>query len=259
VRAEALLRKGTKAAVFPLALLTRRRPGDVVILLYHRVGDGAAEIELPLTELDRQLAHLSTHEPVISIDDALEHRNGGGVVVSFDDGTRDFAERALPLLVKHRVPAVLYLATGLVADEGGTGLCWSQVREAAATGFVTIGSHTHSHADLSRSDERTSAEEMCRSKDLIEERLGTACRHFAYPWAVGSTAADRAARRLFDSAALHAWRTNRAGRTDPYRLGRTPVLASDGFTFFHAKARGMLDGESFVYRALRRGPWGSPS
>jgi hypothetical protein len=97
---------------------------------------------------------------------------------------------------------------------------------------------------------------MQRSKELIEERLGTACEHFAYPWAVGSAAADRAARRLFRSAALDAWRTNRAGRTDPYRLGRVPILRSDGRFFFRRKVRGELDSEALLYRALGRGPWG---
>ena len=252
---KALARKGTKAAVAPLGVFNRRRRGDLVILLYHRVGDGADEIELPAAELDRQLEHLAEHERVVTLDRAVQDRNGGGVVVSFDDGSRDFADGALPLLEKHRVPAVLYIATRMIAEEGGDGLAWSQVEDAVASGLVTIGSHTHSHADLSRADERTSEGEMRRSKELIEDRLGAACRHFAYPWAVGSVAADSAARRLFDSAALHAWRTNRLGRTDLHRLGRTPILASDGRVFFRAKVRGMLDAESIVYRVLRRGPW----
>ncbi|HEX9890534.1 MAG TPA: polysaccharide deacetylase family protein, partial [Actinomycetota bacterium] len=68
--------------------------------------------------------------------------------------------------------------------------------------------------------------------------------------------ADRAARDLFRTAALSAWRTNRRGRTDLHRLGRTPVLRSDGPRFFRAKVRGMLDGEALAYRVLRRGPWG---
>ncbi len=97
---------------------------------------------------------------------------------------------------------------------------------------------------------------MRRSKDLIEDHLGTACAHFAYPWAVGSPAADRAARRLFRTAALDAWRTNRAGRIDPYRLGRVPILRSDGRFFFRRKVRGELDTEAWLYRALGRGPWG---
>jgi peptidoglycan/xylan/chitin deacetylase (PgdA/CDA1 family) len=248
-----LLRKASKAAVAPAVFLTRRREGDTVVLLYHRIGPGPGEIELPAAAFECQLAHLAEHERVRTLDAALG--DGGGVVVTFDDGTPDFHGRALPLLERYRVPAVLYLATGLVAEEGGDGLSWTQVREALDTGLVTIGAHTHGHVDLSRADEATSEAEMRRSKDLIEDRLGVACEHFAYPWAVGSAGADRAARRLFRTAALEAWRTNRRGRTDPYRLGRTPVLASDGRAFFRAKVRGVLDAERVLYRVAGRGPW----
>ncbi len=159
------------------------------------------------------------------------------------------------------VPAVLYLATGLVRDEArgergdDDGLSWSQLGEAVATGLVTVGAHTHAHRTLSRATERIAEDEMRRSKDLIEDRLGVACRHFAYPFAVGSPEADRVARRLFGSAALDAWKTNRRGRLDPHRLGRMPVLASDGQLFFRAKVRGMLEREALAYRALGRGPW----
>jgi hypothetical protein len=62
---------------------------------------------------------------------------------------------------------------------------------------------------------------------------------------------------LFDSAALR-WATNRAGRIDRYRLGRTPVLRSDGPLLFRAKVRGLLDGEALFYRLTGRGPWGRP-
>jgi hypothetical protein len=97
---------------------------------------------------------------------------------------------------------------------------------------------------------------MRRSKELIEDRLGTACRHFAYPWGVGSPAADVISRQLFETAAIDAWRTNRWGAIDPHRLGRTPVLRSDGTAFFRMKVRGWLDLERVVYRAMGRGPWG---
>jgi len=185
--------------------------------------------------------------------------SGGGVVVSIDDGYRDFADTVLPLLERHRVPTVLYLATGLVVEGDGrtAGLLdWSDLRAAVATGLVTVGSHTHDHVDLSRASEREADDEMRRSKELIEDRLGVACRHFAYPWAVASPGAERAAGRHFETAALSAWRTNRRGRIDPLRLGRTPVLRSDSGALFRAKVGGMLDGEAWAYRALRRGPWG---
>jgi len=242
-----------------MGLPARRRPGDVVILLYHRIGPSRSEIEVDADVFESHLEDLAANEHVLTLDEALVGTEGG-VVVTFDDGYRDFHNAALPLLVKHRVPAVLYLATSLVANGDGEAsrdaLTWTQLREAADSGLVTIGSHTHDHADLSKATEGESEDEMRRSKELIEDHLGTACTHFAYPWSVGSPAADRAARRVFRTAALDAWMTNRVGRTDPYRLGRVPILRSDGRFFFRRKVHAQLDTEAWLYRALGRGPWG---
>lgn len=255
-----LARKASKATLTPLGWPARRRRGDVVVLLYHRVGPGASEIELAPDVLEHQLQDLVATERVLTLDDVLAGDPDGGVVVTFDDGYRDFHDSVLPLLAKYRVPAVLYLATGLVANGAGASpadaLTWTQLREAVGTGLVTVGSHTHGHVDLSKTDETGAEDEMRRSKDLIEDHLGKACEHFAYPWAVGSPAADRAARRLFRTAALDAWKTNRAERIDPYRIGRVPILRSDGRFFFRRKMRGELDTEAWLYRALGRGPWG---
>jgi peptidoglycan/xylan/chitin deacetylase (PgdA/CDA1 family) len=256
-----LTRKAVKAAVLPGGFASGRRPGDVVMLLYHRVGVPGGEISLPTGLFERQLEQLVAGDRILTVDEAVAGNGPGGVVVTVDDGYRDFYDVVLPLLVRYRVPAVLYLATSLVAGEalGNDGdpdaLHWSQLAEAVATGLVTVGSHTHSHADLSRAPEVVVEVELRRSKELIEDRLGVACRHFAYPWAVGSAAAERAVRRTFDTAALDAWHTNRRDALDPWRLGRTPILRSDGLVFFRAKVQGRLDGEALVYRALGRGPW----
>lgn len=256
---QALARKAVKASALLPGVFGRRRRGDVVILIYHRVGHGGGEIELAPETFERQLQVLSERERVLPMECAVSDAEGG-VVVTFDDGYRDFYDVALPLLLRYRVPACLYLTTGLVHGQNGLDsplprLTWSQAQEAVSTGLVTVGAHTHRHRDLSRADESDAEDEMRRSKELIEDRLGVACRHFAYPFATGSPAAERVARRLFATAALYAWRTNRRGRIDGHRLGRTPVLASDGNLFFRAKTLGLLDGEALFYRALRRGPW----
>jgi peptidoglycan/xylan/chitin deacetylase (PgdA/CDA1 family) len=259
--AGSVLRRGIKAAVLPFGVPGRRLPGDVIMLVYHRVGAGAREIDLTRGSFARQLASLASSGGVRSLDDALGDERGG-VVLTFDDGYRDFHDHVLPLLEEHRMPAVLYLATSLVAgdraaaDPSPDSLTWDMLRDAASTGLVTVGSHTHRHADLSGASEEQAEDEMRRSKDLIEHHLRVPCRHFAYPWGVGSPGAQRAAGRLFVTAALDSWRTNRRGRTDPHHLGRTPVLRSDGSgVFFRAKTRGLLDGEAIAYRVLRRGPW----
>jgi peptidoglycan/xylan/chitin deacetylase (PgdA/CDA1 family) len=255
----AIVRMGVKAASFPFGVVRRRRPEDVVILLYHRVRNGIEEIDLPPELFERQMSEIRALGPVISLAEAIGGR--GGIVISVDDGYRDFYDAVLPVLSQYRLPAILYLATSLV-DNGNAAtrplqerLNWDHLREAVATGLVTVGSHTHTHADLSNANAIEAEHEMRRSKELIEDHLGVSCTHFAYPWGVASPAAEQVAARLFDSAALPAWKTNRGGRFDRHALGRIPVLRSDGMLFFRGKARGMLNAEAAVYRILRRGPW----
>lgn len=249
------IRTAAKAAALPLGI-EGGRLGDLVMLLYHRVGVGDREIDLDAAVFDRQMAMVAATGLARTLDEALA--GPGGIVVTVDDGLADFHRHVVPTLARHGVPALLYLATGLVGDGAGRGgsdaLSWEDLREAVATGLVTLGSHTHSHVDLRTVSEEVARGEMRRSKELIEDRVGVPCRHFAYPWAVASPASEGVARELFETAALR-WCTNRASRFERFRLGRTPILRSDGPFFFRAKLAGRLDKEALAYRILRRGPW----
>ena len=255
MRSSSLERKAVRAVLIPLGLPSRRRRGDVVILCYHRVGVGNRAIDVSLPAFRRQLEVLAGTGQVRSLDDALASPDGG-VVITIDDGYRDFIDHVLPLLSDQGLPALLYLATGLVLDggrpaESDDAMTWTMLREAAATGLVAFGSHTHGHVDLSKGSADDAEAEMRKSKELIEDQLGVACRHFAYPWGRGSRAAEPHARTLFDTAALVGWTVNRRGAVDPYRLGRIPIQRSDGSIFFRAKTLGLLDPESPAHRASR--------
>ena len=120
--------------------------------------------------------------------------------VDLDDGTADVVEEALPILVDLGVPALLYVATQFVEEgrdfpDEGRVASWSALADAAATGCLDLGSHTHSHALLDRLADHLVAEELDRSVELIGERTGVGARHFAYPKALaGSPAADRLVR-----------------------------------------------------------------
>ena len=257
-----LVRKAAKSAVLPVGLLRRRSADDLTILLYHRVGDGDGEIELDPAVFDRQMAVVAASDRACSLDDALSDPSAGGLVVSVDDGFEDFYDTVLPTLVRHGVPAILYLATGFVEGQelapSSGALTWSQIQECIDTGLVSVGAHTHSHCDLSRASDAEAEREMRTSKQLVEDHLGVECKHFAYPWSYSSPGSEQAARDIFASAALN-WSTNRRGRFDFHELGRTPVLRSDSPLFFKAKVDGALDAEAFLYRVARRGPWKKPS
>ncbi|MGH8773910.1 MAG: polysaccharide deacetylase family protein [Jiangellaceae bacterium] len=262
------LRKVAGRGVKTMAALAdrvRTPQRGVVVLLYHRVGArGPSEVDLPAALFDEQMAWLAARGVVATIDDALgtlsrpEPPPHDPVVVTFDDGTADLADVALPILVTYRVPAVIYLSTDFIETGrpfpgNGTPLSWSAVRDAVSTGLVTIGSHTHTHALLDRLDVQAAAAELDRSKDLIAERARVDADHFAYPKAVGAPRPVEAlVRERFRSAALGGNRANPYGRTDPHRLARSAIQRSDGMRFFEHKAVGGMALEDRARRALNR-------
>ena len=121
--------KGAAAtpAAFRLAARLRGNRG-VCALMYHRVrrrGD-----PFPGTELDdfvRQMRWLKrTCTPIApeELDEALAAPPSGRppVLVTFDDGYRDYAENAYPVLAELGIPAIVFLATAFI--DGG-GLIWT--------------------------------------------------------------------------------------------------------------------------------------
>jgi peptidoglycan/xylan/chitin deacetylase (PgdA/CDA1 family) len=254
-----------------------RPPGrGVVVLIYHRVGGGSGtEVDLAPADFDAQMAWLAASGRAMTLDDALALLSGppagvrppsatgtgsatDPVVVTFDDGTADLADVATPILVRHGVPATVYLATRFV-DEGiafpddGTALSWAAVREMASTGLVSFGSHTHGHLLLDRLAVAAAADELDRSRQLIEAQLGAPAHHFAYPKAVAPSAeVEGLVRARFRSAALAGNRPNPYGATDPHRLARTAVQVSDGMAYFLRKVRGGMGLEDTFRRAVNR-------
>ncbi len=100
----------------------RRR---LLIVCYHgvaRAGDPRHWLLMPAGVFDGQLAHLARHYRVLRIDDALAELRGNGLqqptaCITFDDGYHNNITEALPLLARHRLPATIYLATGLIGTD----------------------------------------------------------------------------------------------------------------------------------------------
>ena len=273
-----VMRQGAKWTAASVDLVRRPPPG-LVVLIYHRVGRRSPiEVDLPLALFEEQMAWLAGNARVLTLDEAVAQlgeapppssRSGStgsgstasgptrpSVVVTFDDGTQDFASDALGVLVTHRVPATLYVSTAFVEErrsfpDDGAPISWSALGEAVSTGLVTVGSHTHTHALLDRVEPQEAAEELDRSIELIGERLGVRADHFAYPKAVPPGAAvEEQVRARFASAALAGTRPNVAGVADPHRLWRSPIQVADGMRFFRRKVRGGMGAEDSLRTAI---------
>ncbi len=260
----------------------------VVVLAYHRVGGRTVSpVDLSTSAFRRQITHV--RERVLTLDESIElltstHRranadagdnadtsgaveastNGAAsngqsappIVITFDDGTSDFAEVVLPILVEHQLPATLYLSTANV-DTGtqypseGVPISWNELRDCLSTGLVTIGSHTHGHVLLDRCSPDTAAEQLAACDRRIEDELGVTPRHFAYPKAVAASGSIEAhIVRRYVTAAVAGTRPNRIGHTNLHRLSRSPIQNADGWQGFVRKAAGGMRVEDDVRRVL---------
>lgn len=229
----------------------------LTILLYHRV--------LPRTEgpyvvaeaeFQRQMRLLQTSgRPVVGLREMTRFLAGepgpaGAVAVTFDDGCADLYHHAFPHLVAHGIPAVIFFSTGFAGrtvpfDGQPTAfLDWHQIREMHATG-ISFQSHTVNHADLTTLSDEVLRQELTASRHMLQERLGEAVDHVAYPYGrfdARVQAAAQAAGYTFAYAAGHA-------DGPPWAVERMQVLGSDGGWAFRLKARGWASG----LRRLKQG------
>jgi peptidoglycan/xylan/chitin deacetylase (PgdA/CDA1 family) len=126
-----------------LALGHRRA---AAILRFHSISDPEAARRAGIEPgicvaprvFERQVALLARRYRCVRMDDVAEAMAGGrplpaeAVVITFDDGYRDNYEAAYPILRKHAVPAMFYLATGCLED--GPPLWTSEVRHLVQSG-----------------------------------------------------------------------------------------------------------------------------
>jgi peptidoglycan/xylan/chitin deacetylase (PgdA/CDA1 family) len=115
--------------------------GRGVILTLHRVRPFApvlpgyapnALLEVTPQFLDAALKRLrGLGMEIVSLAEAAQRLTTPGprfAALTFDDGYRDFAEHALPVLERHGAPATLFLCPGFI--EGGARLWWLELEEA---------------------------------------------------------------------------------------------------------------------------------
>lgn len=108
----------------PLGRRSLRRRGTILML--HRVLASDAEAALPHRRalcvgagaFERLLEWLSRHFDCVSIESLLSEPGGGRprVALTFDDGWRDNAEVAFPLLQRYQIPASVFLATDYIGS-----------------------------------------------------------------------------------------------------------------------------------------------
>jgi len=180
------------------------------ILTYHSIDDSGSVISISPELFRRQMARIA--ECGVAVVPLAEiQRSPGAVALTFDDGYRNFLERALPVLAEYRFPATVFIVTGRAGafnDWSQKGCAniprlalmdWSELVEVAANG-IELGGHGVRHADLSELGPEQAREELLRCRAEIAERTGRPPGTFAYPYGSASPVVRRLAAEHYQAA-----------------------------------------------------------
>lgn len=173
------------------------------------------------------------------------------VIITFDDGRRDFYTHAFPVLQEHSLPATVFLPTEYVGVSRRSFkkiecLTWSEVRDIRKAG-IRFGSHGVTHAGLGEVPRVEVMRELGVSKAEIERQAGETVSAFSYPhdFPQDDAAFPKEFRELLSKAGYACCVTSDLGRVkagdDLYRLKRIPINSRDTPALFTAKLDGGYD------------------
>ena len=234
---------------FVTAARPRELGPDVPIFCYHLVEPGRFRADLQFLK--------NNGYRTLSATEFLEYLQGSrqlagpSVMLTFDDGPKNFYDVAFPLLREFDARALAFVAPGLHAEAGVDAnielrpMDWNEIGEIHRSGLVEFHSHTFESryvpgwpraaslcgCEPAIEDARRSAtalplrDDLQRSRELLESRLpGLRVRHLSFPQYIGTPEAIEVAKSLGFEACHWGYIPERAMNKpgdSPFYISRT--------------------------------------
>ena len=257
---------------FPPSAAPLRLP----ILMYHSISDESQQsaayfqtVTRPALFAEQMRLLKSEGYTGVTLADGLAWLRSPGtasrprpVVLTFDDGFRDFLTAAAPVLQQNGFGATMYLPTGFIGDnrrqfnQRGC-LTWSEVVALHSAGFE-IGSHTVTHRRLTQLGWAEIRTELLESRHAIEQQLQSPITAFAYPSAFPQESPAFVTRfqGLLRDAGYGSCVTTKIGRVgaddERFCLRRLPANSCDDAALLLAKLEGAYDWLGRAQAVVRR-------
>lgn len=172
----------------------------MTILCYHGVQPGwSAPMSVEPDRFEQHARWLAAHRDVAPLHEVLDRHGppgltgGGRVVLTFDDGLQSLYTHAFETLVRHRLPATVFLVAKTLAG-GDAEVDWvdhppheplrtlepAQIREMQDAG-IRFESHSYAHRTLTEISYAQCLRDLRDSRELLETVLGHRVRLLAYP------------------------------------------------------------------------------
>jgi len=166
----------------------------IPVLIYHHIRDSVPPSEelsyhlsVKVADLESQFNYLwENRYQSISLNDLYDSLINKtplppkSVIITFDDGYRDFYYNAFPLIKKYNLRVVSFYIAGYTTYPNY--MDWGMLKEIHHSGLVDVESHTLSHFLLSFLTQEEAEKEIFESKKILEEGLGKKVNYLAYPY-----------------------------------------------------------------------------
>jgi peptidoglycan/xylan/chitin deacetylase (PgdA/CDA1 family) len=245
----------------------RSTPGPR-ILYYHRVSAELDELAVAPDRFRRQM-HALADAGLRGVEtlEAVGPAGAGVVGLNFDDGYRDVADHALPVLKELGFRATVFVATGVTDGRARFEwygarqpplLSWDEIGELDAAGTLRFEPHTVSHRNLLTLSDVEAEHEIAGSKRELEERLGRSAEVFCYPAGLFGARERALVERAGFTAAVSCEPGVNDSSVDRLALRRIQVDHRDLLLDFRAKVGGAFDRPPPLRAAWRRRRYGMP-
>jgi peptidoglycan/xylan/chitin deacetylase (PgdA/CDA1 family) len=236
----------------------------VVFLCYHgvtkrpaRSPDDPKGLHVNHLRFKQHLEFLRSHYHVVSLSDYITAQRERrylphySVVLTFDDGFRNFLTMAAPLLAQYAMPATVFLVTDKAREtvnrdlpsewtpaDDRTHLSWSEAKRLKEQQNVEFGSHTCSHSGLLTLSLQDAQRELLHSYQDLVSNLGVKAAILAYPKGQYSRVIADEARKVGYAGAVTTDRGRNEVNHDPFTLGRTLIGDNDDLPSFAVRVSG---------------------
>ena len=237
----------------------------VVFLCYHGVtkrDSGSADdpkgLHVNYRRFLKHLTFLQRHYRIISLDEYLLAKAGRlsllpySLVLTFDDGFRNFLTVAAPILAERNLPATVFLITDHTTAENGSGrlpdwtpaddkrcLSWGDVAELKKRYGFTFGSHTCSHSRLLMLSPVETERELADSRTELITRLGIDHAALSYPKGEYSELLAADAQKIGYACAVTTDRGMNELNHNPFTLGRALIGDRDDIASLAVRVSGL--------------------
>jgi peptidoglycan/xylan/chitin deacetylase (PgdA/CDA1 family) len=247
---ERLTIKRGLGSIWPASTKNRK-----VILLYHSVGTSPWATDK--YQFIQQINWLHDHCQLLSLTQLIHAKPSDQlqIALTFDDGYQTLYDQVAPLLSAKKIPALVYINTGWIADNvqqrkasapnlghypNEYFLTWDEVAQLEKNTWE-IGSHGVNHDNFTTLQKTTIQQELIESKRHIQSHLNKECSHFSYPFGRYTHSVKTAVKNAgyqFATAARHG---KLSAHSDILALPRMNIAKEYSFTDFKSIVLGKWD------------------